>query len=105
MSSKIMGGPDYSDNLVWACRTCNSSKSDRDMLEWLDSKGRFPSILLLRRYMKIVAKYCEEQDLLEIPLKDALNYTLPFKLQLLPYIFPDLDKLDLWVLPIHQSQH
>ncbi len=56
---KIKGGPDYADNLVWACKACNSSKSDTDLLEWCKSKCTFPSLLLLRRYIKLIAKYCE----------------------------------------------
>ncbi len=53
---RVRGGADEADNLVWACRSCNSSKHGRDMLEWATAKGFFPSILLLRRYLKIVAR-------------------------------------------------
>ena len=94
---RIRGGGDHADNLVWACISCNSSKSDRDLLEWSQLKGRFPSILLLRRYTKLVTRYCEQQGLLELPLAEALQHQLPFKLQLLPYDFPDLSNLVLWV--------
>ncbi|WP_080681919.1 HNH endonuclease [Sorangium cellulosum] len=27
------GGPESGDNLVWACRSCNSSKNARDLLD------------------------------------------------------------------------
>ncbi|WP_395090888.1 HNH endonuclease [Armatimonas sp.] len=94
---QIKGGADYSDNLVWACRSCNSSKRDRDLLDWCQTKNTFPSILLLRRYMKLVARYCEEHELLDTLLADALKQNLPFKLQLLPYSFPALSTLVLWV--------
>jgi hypothetical protein len=47
------GGPDLGDNLVWACRSCNSSKGAKDVLEWLQEKEMFPSLLLLRRYLKL----------------------------------------------------
>ncbi len=97
---KNKGGSDCSDNFIWACKTCNSSKSDYDMLEWFKKKEKFPSILLLRRYIKLVAKYCDEKDLLDIPLNEALDYNLPFKLQLLPYDFPELDTLVLWIAPV-----
>ena len=61
----IRGGPDASDNLIWACRRCNSSKGGRDLLEWMTLKNRFPLLLLLRRYMKIVARYCKEHGRLD----------------------------------------
>ena len=97
----IKGGADYSDNLVWACRSCNSSKRDRDLLDWSQNKGRFPSILLLRRYTKLIARYCEHHGLLDLSLAEASQHQLPFKLQLLPYSFPDLGSLVLWVSPEH----
>ena len=62
---RITGGSDHSDNLVWACKPCNSSKGGRDLLEWHQTKARFSSILLLRRYTKLVAQYCEQHGLLD----------------------------------------
>lgn len=99
---KIQQGPDYADNLVWACRSCNSSKRDRDLLEWFKIKDLFPSLLLLRRYTKLVARYCTERALLETSLSDAIKMDLPFKLELLPYDFPPLSTLVLWV-PVKQQ--
>ena len=96
---RILGGADHSDNLVWACRQCNSSKRDRDMLEWSQYKGIFPAILLLRRYTKLVARYSDQQGLLDLPLVEAGSHCLPFRLELLPYSFPDLAELVLWVMP------
>src|SRR5690606_35095125 len=37
------GMSDRPDNLVLACRSCNSSKRDRDCIAWLHGSGRFPS--------------------------------------------------------------
>ena len=96
---RIMGGADESDNLILACRACNSSKRGRDMLEWMTNKDTFPSIWLLRRYLKLVAPYCEENDLLNVPLSDALERDLPFDLTLLPHVFPPVTELRLWVYP------
>ena len=97
---KMRGGPDSSDNLVWACRSCNSSKGGRDMLEWMRKQDRFPPLLLLRRYTKIVARRCEEAGVLALPLAsldEAL--LLPFDVRLLPTHFPPLEELTLWVYP------
>ena len=94
---KIKGGEDYSDNLVWACKSCNSSKRDRDLLDWCQYKLTFPSILLLRRFVKLVARHCEGLGLLDDQLSDTITESLPFKLHLLPYEFPSLSALVLWV--------
>ena len=96
---RIRGGPDTADNLICACRTCNSSKQGRDMLAWATFKGFFPSILLLRRYVKIVARYCEQNGHMETSLKRAMDVGMPFDVRLLPTKFPPLSKLRLWVQP------
>ena len=96
---QIKGGGDNADNLVWACRSCNSSKRERDVLRWLESKGWRPSILLLRRYIKLVARYCEENCLLDMPLIELEQQELPFDIMALPYKIDDLENLTLWVEP------
>jgi hypothetical protein len=95
--ARIKGGQDDSDNLVWACKACNSSKGARDVLEWHQIRGVFPSILLLRRYIKLVSKFCIDHEILDTPLVSAKQKNLPFKLELLPHEFPALNTLQLWV--------
>lgn len=96
---RINGGSDSADNLVWACRSCNSSKRDRDVLRWLHSKEMRPSILLLRRYLKLVARYCDENYLLDEPLTEVIKKDLPFDIMALPYKLDNLEGLVLWVNP------
>ena len=100
---RIRGGPDEADNLIWACRACNSSKQGRDMLVWATSKGLFPSILLLRRYIKIVARYCDEHGHMDTDLKAAAELDTPFDVCLLPTNFPPLTELMLWVQPAKEN--
>jgi 5-methylcytosine-specific restriction endonuclease McrA len=90
------GGTDKPENLVWACRSCNSSKGDQDMMHWFIARGRFPSILVLRRYLKNVAEYCEVQGLMERRLIEMNVTELPFLLDQLPHRFPALSTLVLW---------
>ena len=59
--SREMGGSDSADNLVWSCKHCNSSKGKLDYLEWMQKRGEFPPLLLLRRYLKLVVLWVEEQ--------------------------------------------
>lgn len=96
-------GPDEADNLVPACRPCNSSKQGRDVLRWLLGRGDFPSLLVLRRYLKLVQARCETTGLLDHPVGTALELDLPFALDLLPHSFPPLDTLTLWVAPVEAS--
>jgi 5-methylcytosine-specific restriction endonuclease McrA len=100
---RIKGGADESDNLIWACRSCNSSKRDRDMMKWMLDRNSFPSIFLLRRYLKIVMRYCESNNLLDVKLAEALQQDLPFDLSILPHNFPPLTELKLWVYPCEQG--
>ncbi len=97
---KMRGGSDASDNLIWACRRCNGSKGGRDLLEWMTAKNRFPPVLLLRRYIKIVARYCEEHGCLNSAL-DQLDDdpAMPFDVRMLPTRFPPLDELTMWAHP------
>jgi len=101
---RIKGGLDESDNLICACRRCNSSKQGRDMLEWMRSKRSFPSILLLRRYLKIVAHYCEQDGCMDAMLSAVNDMDLPFDLALLPMELPPLKDLKLWVYPDDEQE-
>jgi len=96
---RIRGGPDEADNLIWACHSCNSSKQGRDMLQWMNAKGDFPSILLLRRYLKVVARFCERRNCMDMDLSEAREIGLPFDLLRLPTEFPPLTRLHRWIYP------
>ena len=70
------------------------------MLAWMQVKGRFPPILLLRRYIKIVAQYCEEHERLDSALGRLDDEpAMPFDVRILPTKYPPLDELVLWVYP------
>lgn len=97
---RIRNGSDSADNLVWSCRSCNSSKRDHDVLRWLESKSWEPSILFLRRYLKLVMRYCEEEGLLDKPLNEITPKSLPFDLSARPYKIDDIGNQVLWVEPI-----
>ncbi len=88
------GGSDSGDNIVWACRSCNSSKGARDVLLWMNARGDFPPLLLLRRYLKLAIEHCRGNGQLQIPLGDVIK--LPFALEAIPHAFPPLSTLRLW---------
>jgi hypothetical protein len=92
---RIKSGPHSADNLVVACRSCNSSKHSRDLLEWMAAKREFPSLTVLSRYLKIAIAYCVEHDVMHVPLEYAasLDPPLPFAVALIPHSFPEPDNL------------
>lgn len=96
---RIKGGPDDADNILWACRSCNGSKHGRDLLRWMQVRGGFPSLFVLRRYLKLIWARSDALALLDTEIEDALVLALPFSLALLPQAFPPLDQLCLWVRP------
>jgi hypothetical protein len=86
------GGSDTGDNAVWACRSCNSSKSDRDLFEWWASKKQgFPPLFLVRVYLKQAILYFTENNRLEEPWSNA--HDSPFDLQYIPETFPPPSEL------------
>lgn len=92
------GGKNSGDNLVWACRSCNSSKSARDVLEWLATRKQFPPIFLLRRYLKLAIDISHEKGFMGVPIASAPE--LPFSLSAIPQVFPLPNQLRLWVVEI-----
>ena len=61
---RFKNGPDAADNLVPACRECNSSKGSRDAFVWAAGKGFFP-VQVARRYLVLAWRWCERADLLD----------------------------------------
>lgn len=89
------GGKDSGDNLIYACRTCNSSKGKKDLMEWLGSKELFPPLMVLRRYLKLVIMYCEIHGLMELSIEQVVAMELPFNLKHVPVKFPKPSTLTL----------
>jgi hypothetical protein len=92
------GGQDSSDNMVWSCRSCNSSKGAQDVLEWFNGKGQFPPLLLLRRYLKLAIEICRSTGQMATPLEVAGEY--PFTLNAIPSSYPEPESLRLWIVEI-----
>lgn len=57
---------DSSDNCVWACKKCNTSKKDKDIFEWY-GKGHIDEIpkLVLSKFLKMAYKLHETQGTLD----------------------------------------
>jgi len=61
------GGPDEGSNLVWACRSCNSSKGDKDIFYWygLERMEEIPP-MVLSKYLKMVYDFHEKRGTLDM---------------------------------------
>lgn len=98
--AKSKCGADLGKNLVWCCRSCNSSKSNTDLLVWYRRRDEFPPLLLLRRYLKMAIHHCVEAGLMGVSLDAVENLNLPFALDHVPHEYPKPSELVLWVVPL-----
>ena len=89
------GGSDKGDNLIYACRKCNSSKGKKDLLEWMDYTNRYLPLMVIRRYLKLVHSYCQQEGLLNSNLDELDIQSFPFRLDLLPTKYPKPNLLQL----------
>lgn len=91
-----LGGKDSGDNLIYACKTCNSSKGKKDLMEWMTFRGTdFLPLLIIRRYLKLVINYCTENNLMDLKISEIELEKVPFKVLLIPVKYPNPDKLRL----------
>ena len=98
--SQRMGGKDTGDNLIYACRICNSSKGKKDLMEWMQCKNSFPPLMILRRYLKLVVCYCENNGLMDCPVDDLKDGEFPFRIELIPINYPGPADLVMTVDPV-----
>lgn len=88
-----LGGTDAAENLILACRSCNSSKGKKDLLEWMNARGRFLPLMVIRRYLKMTFYYCSQNNLLDKNIEDLSEMKLPFRIDLLPTKYPNPSEL------------
>ena len=81
---RLVGGPDSADNLVAACRRCNSSKGARDLFDWAARKRFFP-LLATRRYLVLAWRWCERAGVLDASLDALRRLDPPFRTNGLPW--------------------
>ena len=89
------GGQDNAENLIFACRSCNSSKGKKDLMEWMIFKRQFLPLMIIRRYLKLTFNYCNQNGLLDKKIEEIKDLGLPFRIDLLPTSFPKPNELTL----------
>jgi HNH endonuclease len=90
-----LGGKDDAENLIFTCRTCNSSKGKKDLMEWMALRGQFLPLMIIRRYLKLTFNYCIENELINRRIDELTGMELPFRIDLLPTNFPRPNELTL----------
>jgi hypothetical protein len=90
---KKKGGKDSAENLVLACKSCNSSKGKKDLIEWIIFREKFVPLLIIRRYLKLIFNYCNENELLDKTTTELKDIHLPFRADLLPLKYPQPTEL------------
>ncbi len=89
------GGKDDAENLIFACTSCNSSKGKKDLMEWMSYRGEFLPLMIIRRYLKLVFKFCSDNGLLQTQIEEITEMKLPFKVEYIPTKYPKPNELKL----------
>lgn len=97
---KKRGGPEVADNVVWACRKCNSAKGALDLQQWYRRKDQWPPVLLYRRYLKLAIEWAEAHQLMEEAYDGPIAAAAPFSVAALPVKPPAPSTLRLWIVPL-----
>lgn len=85
---KFEGGLDTAENLIYACKSCNSSKGKKDLMEWMQSRNEYLPLMVIRRYLKLVYYHAEKNQLLSTSLDDLSNIKVPYKPHFIPVSYP-----------------
>jgi len=81
---RLANGPESADNLVPACKTCNSSKGARDLFAWAATKRFFP-LAATRRYLALAWRWCAQAQLRDTSLEELQALQPPFRTVGLPW--------------------
>jgi hypothetical protein len=81
---RAAGGRDAGDNLLPACKSCNSSKGSKDVLLWYQARGEFPALMVLRRYLKNLVMAAEAANAMDSRIDSDVVRQLPFAVEAIP---------------------
>jgi hypothetical protein len=64
-------------------------------MEWMNYREEFLPLMIIRRYLKLVFRYCSENGLLEKMVEEVKEMKLPFKIEYIPTKYPKPRELKL----------
>lgn len=88
-----LNGEVVSYNQVRSCPHCNTSRGNLELMQWHRQKKTFPSLSILRRYLKICYFYSIHHGCLTQPVEEAMTLGLPFDPRNLPRKLPPVKDL------------
>lgn len=80
-------------NQIRSCPLCNTRRGNKDLMFWYMEDASFPTLAILRRYLKLCKDYSQQKALLLEPADSAMSRGLPFVPRNLPRKFPPIEKL------------
>lgn len=80
-------------NQVRSCPHCNRSRGNKDLMWWHRQKQTFPTLSVLRRYLKLCYRYAKQNGCLDTHASSAGHDGLPFDPRHLPRKFPAVEYL------------
>ncbi len=66
-------------------------------MEWMELRGSFLPLMVIRRYLKMTFNYCLDNDLIDMKIEELTKKELPFRIDLLPINYPSPNNLILSV--------
>lgn len=57
-------------------------------MEWMEFRGDYLPLMIIRRYLKLTYNFCLENNLLENKIETLYDMELPFNIKLIPTQFP-----------------
>ncbi|MDR5655147.1 HNH endonuclease [Ruixingdingia sedimenti] len=73
------GGGADAENIVTCCKHCNSARGNLDLMIWYRRRSQFPTLVLMRQYLKLCHKYASTLQLLDVEVGEAQRRGLPFE--------------------------
>lgn len=89
-------------NQVRSCGNCNVSRGAKDLMAWHRENSTFPTLGVLRRYLKLCYFFAERRELLDSAADFAHRVGLPFDPTRLPRKFPPME-LIVWDFAFQQA--
>lgn len=86
------GGRNMAFNLVPSCGPCNSSKGDTELFQWYRGLGRFPTISLLRHYLRLCLWQAKVQQVLHLAPEWACAVGFAVDVSFAPSQFPPMNR-------------
>lgn len=80
-------------NQVLSCPTCNLARGKKDLLQWHRERQTFPTLAILRRYLKLCYTSAIQHHWMDLPKAEAAPAGLPFDPLAMPRKLPAIEDL------------